>query len=135
MQSFGAVLRKRLERGFSLHQNVLNPFVRPLLLGESSEEFRPPSANIRFVLSDAASWLESCETESFDAFALSNILDGAVPAYRARLSQAVRRSASRDAVLVLRSFAEPPAGLDNNHAQCDRSMLWGIVDVRSAHTF
>jgi len=132
---FGPVLRKRLERGFSLHQNAVNPFARALLLGESCEELRPTAANIRFVLSDAASWLESCEPESFDAFALSNILDGAAPAYRSRLSQAVRRAATRDAIFVLRSFGEPPAGLDSNHAECDRSMLWGIVEVRSAHTF
>ncbi len=132
---FGAVLRKRLERGFSRHQNASNPYARSLLLGETFEESLPRMPNILFALADAASWLESCPPRFFDGFALSNILDGAEPAYRSRLSRAVRRAATEEAIVVLRSFAEPPPGLDSNRAECDRSMLWGIVDIRSAKTF
>jgi S-adenosylmethionine:diacylglycerol 3-amino-3-carboxypropyl transferase len=134
--NFGAVLRKRLERGFATHKNASNPYARALLLGATPENGRRRAkGNIRFVLGDAAEWLENSPEGYFDGFALSNIVDGAGEDYKERLARAVRRAASDNAIVVSRSFAEPPPGMTTNRAESDRSMLWGVVDVRSARDF
>lgn len=129
----GAVMRRRMERCFARHANRANPYARALLLGELSDSPPPPEAkDIRLVHADAAAYLEHQPAGSIDGFALSNILDGADAAYEQRLIAAVKHAAAPDAMAVLRSFREPPGALPTNHADDDRAMLWGIVDVRPA---
>jgi S-adenosylmethionine:diacylglycerol 3-amino-3-carboxypropyl transferase len=137
---FAAVLRKRMERCFALHSNRSNPYARALLLGldeaaaDPAQEGSAGLSKIDLVCDDAASYLERSIPGSFDAVALSNILDGAGASYRERLVRAVRRATNPDAAVVLRSFGEPPPGMRTNRAEHDRSMLWGVVDVRPADT-
>jgi S-adenosylmethionine:diacylglycerol 3-amino-3-carboxypropyl transferase len=126
----GSVMRGRMARCFSRHPNRTNPYARALLVGDLPPASVPRSAaKLRLVHADAASFLEAQPPGSFDGFALSNILDGSDVAYRGRLAAAVLRAASPDAVVVRRSFREPPPDCPDNHAADDRSMLWGLVEV------
>jgi S-adenosylmethionine:diacylglycerol 3-amino-3-carboxypropyl transferase len=130
---FGAVMRARMERCFGLHANRRNPYAHALLAGELMTEPAPPEARrIELFQSDAATFLEQAPPQSFRGFTLSNILDGASAAYRARLFRAIRHAAAPDAMIVLRSFGEPAQEQKSNVAARDSSMLWGIVDVRPA---
>ncbi|MGH7145069.1 MAG: DUF3419 family protein [Planctomycetota bacterium] len=149
----GPALRARLERCFARHPNRENPFARALFLGEMPPEPPPaPAGNLEFVQADAAGYLETAPAGSFDGFTFSNILDGADRVYEARLIAAVRRAAAPGAVVVLRSFREPPraggaemagaaagvqggaAGLPGeNRAAADRAMLWGVAAVMQAN--
>lgn len=133
----GEVMRARLRRTFAQHPNARNPYLRALLLGDPDPLAPTPPHPIEFVCRDAASYLEGCEPGSVAGIALSNILDGAPAAYRERLYAAVRRAAAPGAMVVQRSFSEPGffhGGRDEgfNVAARDRSVLWGVVDVRPA---
>lgn len=129
-KGFGPIIRARLGRGWATHPNQSNPYAWHLLLGETPGGLEPAHEhNLRFVCADAAEYLEACAPASFDAFALSNILDGAPPSYIERLRAAVRRASAPGAMMVTRSFNEPDAGVHCNQAARDRSLLWGVVDV------
>lgn len=129
---FGRVVRTRLERGFSLHPNRHNPYVRFLLLGEDGQPDPEAGIDLTLACADAADYLEQSATARFDGFALSNILDGASPAYGQRLLSAVRRAAAPGAVVVLRSFSHPATTDEETWAARDRSALWGSVRVGQA---
>jgi S-adenosylmethionine:diacylglycerol 3-amino-3-carboxypropyl transferase len=128
---FGRVIRSRMERCFGRHPNARNPFARALLLGEFPRSEAPPSNGVELACADAAEFLEQCRPGSFDAFTLSNVLDGAPESYRRRLMAAVQHAATPGAVVVLRSFGEPTPETTTNLAGDDRSMLWGVVEVRT----
>jgi S-adenosylmethionine:diacylglycerol 3-amino-3-carboxypropyl transferase len=132
-QDFGARIRRRLRRGWSLHVNRCNPYASALLLGKTAAEYSATVSPIQFVCAEAADFLES-SSEVFDAFALSNIGDGASLAYQRRLRAAIERAAAPGAVLVTRSFAEPEPDTAANWATLDRSLLWGVVEVSRVGT-
>jgi hypothetical protein len=131
--NFGTVLRARMERCFALHANRSNPYARALLLGEmclAPNASEPPQIELQ--CADVSDFLERQPAGSFTGFSLSNILDGANLRYEQRLFAAVKHAAAPGAMVVLRSFREPQDQMQTNQAARDRSMLWGIVDIRPA---
>jgi S-adenosylmethionine:diacylglycerol 3-amino-3-carboxypropyl transferase len=130
---FGTVMRRRMERGFATHPNRSNPFAQALYRGTMPRETDYPApSQVRLVCADAADFLEGQPAGSFGGFALSNIFDGANDAYERRLNTLVKRTAAAGAMVVRRSFREPSFMAPTNHAEEDRAMFWGIVDVRPA---
>jgi len=132
-KDFGAVMRRRMERCFGRHSNRHNPYARMLLLGKPIPDISTMCPNqIRLATADAADFLERQAAGRFNAFSLSNILDGTDAAYAERLFRAVRYAAASDALVVLRSFREPGPDVSDNRAADDRSMLWGTVGIWTA---
>jgi len=132
-KDFGAVMRRRMERCFGRHSNRHNPYARMLLLGKPIPDISTMCPNqIRLATADAADFLERQAAGRFNAFSLSNILDGTNAAYAERLFRAVRYAAASDALVVLRSFREPGPDVSDNRAADDRSMLWGTVGIWTA---
>jgi len=133
---FDRIIRARLERCWARHPNRTNPYAWQFFLGIDPPEYVSPAPaveRIQLVCADAAAFLESCPPAHFIGFSLSNILDGTEPAYGERLMAAVRRSAQDGAVMLLRSFMEPPPGESTEWAARDRSMIWGRLTVEKVH--
>ena len=129
---FGDELRRRLRRAVSRHANRGNPYAWGLLLGEASPvrlETGRSASPLVVECADAAEYLERSPAGRFSAFSLSNIFDGADPVYFRRLWSAVRRAATPDAVVVVRSFGLPRDRGEEERAAGDRAMLWGRVSV------
>jgi S-adenosylmethionine:diacylglycerol 3-amino-3-carboxypropyl transferase len=106
-----------------------------LMLGTAPVDPGPSATPIQFVCADAAEFLEGCPPSTYDAFALSNIGDGASQEYLLRLRNAVEHAAAPNAVVVSRTFAEPGPDTTTNWAALDRSMLWGAVYAGAITTF
>jgi len=126
--NFGAVLRQRLERGFARHPNRHNPYLHCLFAGVPVPS-PDPLLPIAWHHADAADFLLAAPRHSFNGLTLSNILDGAPPAYAARLHQAIAHAAVPGAPVLLRSFAEPRTPLAAALATEDRALLWGQLTV------
>jgi S-adenosylmethionine:diacylglycerol 3-amino-3-carboxypropyl transferase len=129
---FDRIIRARLERCWARHPNRTNPYAWQFFLGIDPPDYaqpRPAVDRIELVCADAAAFLENCPAGHFIGFSLSNILDGTEAAYGERLMAAVRRSAQDGAVMLLRSFMEPPPGESAEWAARDRSLLWGRLRI------
>jgi S-adenosylmethionine:diacylglycerol 3-amino-3-carboxypropyl transferase len=133
---FDRIIRARLERCWARHPNRSNPYAWRFFLGTDPPDYSAPTMaaeRIELLCADAADYLEGCPPASFIGYTLSNILDGTEPAYGERLMAAVRHSAQDGAVVVLRSFMEPPPGESTDWAARDRSMLWGRLTIEKVH--
>jgi hypothetical protein len=134
-RDFGQRIRRRLRRGWATHSNRSNPYAAALMLGIAPPDLGASATPIEFVCADAAEFLEDSPPSTYDAFALSNIGDGASEEYLRRLRNAVEHAATPNAVVVSRTFAEPSPDTTTNWAALDRSMLWGAVNVSPIAVF
>jgi hypothetical protein len=128
---FDRTVRGRLARGWAAHPNASNPLAARLLLDRCIEPW-PEGTRLHLVVGDVAGLLEQLEPQSVAGFALSNVLDGARPAYVGRLLEAIHRSAAPGAALVMRSLSEPLDSRDAQAAVRDRSHIWGRIYAGSA---
>ena len=133
-RDFGRQMRERLRRGWGRHGNKDNPYAAALLLGAPPAEHGMPQLPIQFACAEAAEYLESCLPNSFDAFTVSNITDGASPSYQRRLFAAIEGAAAAKAVVVTRTFAQQADSTSGGRVEdwtaFDRSLLWDCVAVR-----
>lgn len=86
--NLGELLRLRFERGWARHANSENPYAYRMFGGKPVPWSAERTTSIRFETADAVAFLESAPAGSFNAFALSNVADGATVMFRERLLKA-----------------------------------------------
>lgn len=127
-----AGLLPRIERGLAVHENRDNPWAQLLFTGRWPSRCGTPllaDLTVTPITGDVVPFLERGPPGRYDAFALSNVLDGAPDDYRRRLIAAVRRAGTPGAVVVLRTLATPSSARDATAAVRDRALVWGGLTV------
>jgi uncharacterized protein DUF3419 len=125
---FAGELASRLERGFGLHPNRSNP-IAPALFGLRAP---PASAHgIEVEQAEVLHYIRAQPPRSFNGFALSNVADGAPPAFRDELLNAARRIARPGAIAILRTLGLPRSRDDAARAASDRALIWGGIEAAS----
>ena len=123
---FAAELSSRLERGFGIHSNRRNPLARALFGLPATPT---PAQEIEVVEAEVLDYIRRQPAQSFDAFAFSNIADGAPAGFRDELMAAARGASRTGAIAVLRSLALPHRSADADRAATDRGLIWGGIEV------
>jgi len=138
-ERFGGLVERRLARCVATHPNRWNPYLWWLLAGRDAPGTRSgraiPESRVDVHVAEAGQWLEAHPRARFDAFTLSDVLDGASPVQRRRLVAAVRRAAEPGAVVVVRSLADDDDPVACARAARDRSGIWGSVRVVKVSRF
>lgn len=125
-------LPRRIERGMTVHANASNPWARLLLTGAWPERPEAPGigtgpGSVVVHVDDVASHLEAVPSGTYDALALSNVLDGAPAHERSRLVAAARHAGAPGAVVVLRTLLRAPDASAAATAATDRALIWGGI--------
>lgn len=122
----------RIERGMAIHRNADNPWAALLLTGGWPDDRPDPAwqnGSIDLALADVVAHLEAVPPGTYDAFTLSNVLDGAPDAFGRRLFSALRHAGRPRAAVVLRSLLAPSSPAEASTALRDRALLWGGIRI------
>jgi hypothetical protein len=122
----------RIERGMALHPNATNPWAGLLLTGRWPDDEPDPAwrnGTIDLAVADVAAHLEEVRAGTYDAFTLSNVLDGTPDEYGRRLFEALRHAGRPGAVVVLRTLLAPASPAEAEAATRDRALLWGGIRI------
>lgn len=122
----------RIERGLAIHRNADNPWAALLLTGAWPDDRPDPpwqNGSIDLAVADVVAHLEAVPPGTYDAFTLSNVLDGAPDEFGRRLFAALRRAGRPGAVVVLRTLLAPASPAEASTAVRDRALLWGGIRI------